>query len=130
MCIRDRSYALMNMKKMIPQLVSWTTKPGDNYADLDELYGEALGKWSGYMGHVTTEIGGVYVDLKSADQGANVYRVVPKARQKEALAFLNANVFTTPAWLAPADITSRIGPSSLPTRQAAVLTSLLGTPAS
>jgi len=126
--MKATSYALMNMKKMIPQLVAWTTKPGDNYADLDELYGEALGKWSGYMGHVTTEIGGVYVDLKSADQGANVYRVVPKAKQKEALAFLSMNVFATQAWLAPAEITSRIGPSSLPTRQAAVLTSLLGTP--
>jgi hypothetical protein len=126
--MKATAYALMNMRKMIPQLVAWTTKPGDNYADLDELYGEALGKWSGYMGHVTTEIGGVYVDLKSADQGANVYRVVPKAKQKEALAFLNANVFATQAWLAPAEITSRIGPSSLPTRQAAVLTSLLGTP--
>jgi hypothetical protein len=126
--VKASTYALMNMRKMIPQLVSWTTRTGDNYADLAELYDEALGKWSLYMGHVTTEIGGVNVDLKSADQGANVYRVVPKAKQKAALAFLNANVFATPAWLEPSDITSRIGPSSLLNRQSTVLTSLLGTP--
>ncbi|MGH7617284.1 MAG: zinc-dependent metalloprotease [Gemmatimonadaceae bacterium] len=126
--MKATGYALMNMRKMIPQLVSWTTKPGDNYADLAELYDEALGKWTGYTGHVTTEIGGVYVDLKSADQGANVYRVVPKAKQKAALAFLSANVFTTPVWLEPHEIISRTGPSSLLNRQSNVITSLLGAP--
>jgi hypothetical protein len=119
------TYALTNMKKLVPQLVSWTTKPGDDYTDLEEIFGEVLGMWSLYMNHVSTWIGGVNVDLKSADQGANVYRIVPKAKQKEALAFLNANVFTTPTWLTPKDIESRLGPSGLPTRQANVLNSLL-----
>jgi hypothetical protein len=119
------AYAIANMKRVVPQLVAWTTKPGDDYTDLDELYDETLGMWSLYMNHVATWIGGVTVDMKSADQGANVYRIVPKAKQKEALAFLNANVLVTPSWLAPRDIESRVGPSALPTRQAAVVTSLL-----
>ena len=42
--------------------------------DLEEIYGETLGMWSTYMGHVTTVIGGVNVDLKSASRVANVYR--------------------------------------------------------
>lgn len=125
--VKATDYALKNMRKVVPQLVSWTTRTGDDFTDLEEIYGETLGMWSTYMGHVTTIVGGVTVDLKSADQGANVYRVVPKARQKAALAFLNANVFTTPTWLAPPDIASRLGPSSIGTRQAAVLTSLLST---
>jgi hypothetical protein len=125
--VKASTYALMNQRKVVPQLVLWTTKQGEDYGDLEELYGELLGKWSLYMGHVATLIGGVNVDLKSADQGANVYRVVPKARQKAGLAFLSANVFTTPTWLEPPEITSRIGPSNLATREAAVLTSLLGT---
>ncbi|MDB4874529.1 MAG: hypothetical protein JWM41_975 [Gemmatimonadetes bacterium] len=123
--VKATDYALKNMRKVIPQLVSWTTRSGDDYTDLEELYGEALGMWSLYMGHVTTNVGGITIDLKSGDQGANVYRVVPKAKQKAALAFLNANVFTTPAWLTTPDIESRIGPASLATREAAVLTSLL-----
>ncbi len=121
------SYAIANMKRVIPQLVAWTTKPGDDYTDLDEIYDETLGMWSLYMNHVATWIGGVTVDMKSADQGANVYRIVPKAKQKEALAFLNNNVIMTPSWLTPRDIESRLGPSALPTRQAAVVTSLLST---
>ena len=71
-------------------------------------------------------IGGVNVDLKTADQAGAVFRVVPKARQKAALAFLSDNVFTTPDWLQPKDIVSRIGPSAvLGARQAGTVTSLL-----
>jgi hypothetical protein len=126
--MRATDFALKNMRKVVPQLVSWTTKNGDDFGDLEEIYGETLGMWSTYMGHVATEIGGITVDMKSAEQGANVYRVVPKAKQKAALAFLKENVFATPTWLEPKDIASRIGPSNLGTRQANVLTSLLGTP--
>jgi hypothetical protein len=107
--------------------VQWTTKAGDDYADLAELYDEALQMWSLYMGHVTTWIGGVNVDNKTADQAGAVFRIVPKARQKAALAFLNENVFTTPSWLEPKEISSRIGPSGLATRQSNVLTSMMST---
>jgi hypothetical protein len=81
------------------------------------------------MNHVATMLGGVEVDLKTSEQTGAVYRVVPKARQQAALAFLSANVITTPAWLSPPGIAQRIGPSNVvSTRQAGVLTSLL-TPA-
>ena len=124
--VKSSTYAVMNYKKMIPNLVAWTTKPGDDYADLKEVYEEAVGRWSGYMGHVATVIGGVNVDLKTADQAGPVFRVVPKARQKAALTFLSENVITTPAWLRPTDIISRIGPSTvLAARQAGTITSLL-----
>ena len=127
--IRASGFAIANMKRIIPQLVSWTTRAGDDYTDLQEIYTETLGMWSQYMGHVTNWIGGVHIDLKSGDQTGPVYRAVPRARQKAALAFLSENVFTTPGWLEPESITSRIGPvtPSLETRQANVLTALMST---
>lgn len=125
--VRASGYAIENMKRVVPQLIAWTTKPGDDYAELEELYNETLGMWSQYMGHVANWIGGVHIDLKNADQSGAVYRVVPRARQKAALAFLNDNVFTTPAWLMPESILSRIGQPALTVamRQATVLTQLL-----
>lgn len=123
--VKASTYAIMNFKRMIPQLVSWTTKTADDYSDLEEVYGDGLNRWNGYMNHVATEIGGMYVDLKTGDQGGNVFTVVPKTRQKAALAFLNANIITEPTWLEPKDITSRIGPSNLDTRQSNMITSLL-----
>ena len=123
--VKASTYAIMNYKRMIPQLVSWTSKTGNDYDDLEEVYGDGLQRWNGYMNHVATQIGGMYVDLKTGDQGGNVFTVVPKARQKASLAFLNANVITEPTWLEPKEITSRIGPSNIDTRQSAMITSLL-----
>ena len=123
--IKASTYAIANYKRMIPQLVAWTTKPGEDYADLEELYTEGLGQWNLYMGHVITLIGGVNVDLKTSDQAGAVYRVVPRARQRSALAFLNDNVFVTPQWLEPRDIMSRVGPGGLAARQANILNNLM-----
>ncbi len=51
------------------------------------------------MGHVTANVGGVYETFKVAEQNEAVYEVTPKARQKEAVAFLNKQIFETPNWL-------------------------------
>ena len=127
--VRASGYAIANLKRVVPNLVAWITKPGESYDDLNELYGETIGMWALYMGHVATIIGGVNVDFKTAEQSGPVYRVVPKAKQKAALQFLVDNAIRTPEWLAPDDILSRIGPqsgaSSLSARQAAVVSQLL-----
>ena len=127
--VRASSYAIANLKRVVPNLVAWVTKPGESYDDLDELYGETVGMWALYMGHVTTVIGGVNVDFKTAEQSGPVYHPVPKAKQKAALQFLTDNAIRTPEWLAPDDILSRIGPqpgaSAVSTRQANVVTQLL-----
>jgi hypothetical protein len=124
--VKATAYGVKNYKKMIPQLVAWTTKPGDDYADLQEVYEESVGRWAGMMGHVETLIGGVTVDLKTADISGAVFAVVPKERQKAALAFLAGNAIATQDWLTPKDIITRIGPNNtLATRQAGLITSLL-----
>ncbi len=124
--VKSSTYAVANYQRMIPNLVAWTSRPGDDYAELQEIYGEAIGRWAGYMGHVATMIGGVQVDLKTSDQAGAVFRVVPRAKQKAALQFLKEQVFTTPGWLAPPEIVSRIGPSTvLNARMAGLMSSLL-----
>ncbi|GLC25505.1 zinc-dependent metalloprotease [Roseisolibacter agri] len=127
--VRAGTYAVANLRRVVPSLVEWTTKPGEDYDDLAELYGEAMRMWATYMNHAVTTIGGVEVDARTADQAGPAYRAVPRARQREAVAFLAEQVLRTPAWLAPEEILSRIGPqsgaSSLANAQAAVLTQML-----
>jgi hypothetical protein len=124
--VRAPAFGVMNYKKMIPQLVAWTTKPGDDFTELQEVYEESVGRWAGMMGHVSTVIGGVNVDLKTADVAGAVYKVVPKERQKAALAFLAENAIATQDWLTPKEIITRIGPNNtLASRQAGFITSLL-----
>ncbi|HSG48189.1 MAG TPA: zinc-dependent metalloprotease [Longimicrobiales bacterium] len=127
--VRAGGYGVENLKVAARNLVAWTATPGEGYDDLEELYGELLGQWSRYMGHVVTVVGGAYVDLKSTDQTGPVFDGVPRARQEEALAFLEAQVFRTPAWLHPREILDRIGPmgqvQTLGARQAGILNALL-----
>ena len=108
--LRASAYAVANMRRMLPNLVAWTTKPGEDYDELAELYGEALANWGRYMNHVVALIGSVTVDAKTADQPGVVYAVVPRARQEAALRFIADEVFRTPSWLAPDAVLSRIGP--------------------
>jgi hypothetical protein len=55
-------------------LSSWTSDVTNNYEDLDELYQELHDTWSRYVGHVVTNVGGVYEDLKKPNQKGSVYR--------------------------------------------------------
>jgi hypothetical protein len=127
--VRASGLAVDNLKRVVPNLVAWTTRSGEDYTELTELYTETLGMWSQYMGHVVNWIGGLTIESRTADQGGVSYAVVPKERQRAALQFLSANVFATPTWLAPSGVLSNLGPPvgplSLATRQAGVLTQML-----
>jgi hypothetical protein len=129
--VRASTYGVMNLRRVVPQLVAWTGASGQDYTELAELYGELESSWSRYIGHVAAVIGGVYADLKTADQAGAVYTPVARARQKAALAFLDSHVFEAPTWLLEPAIMERIasgGPQALRQRQAGVLNSLLSLP--
>ncbi|MDP5081240.1 MAG: zinc-dependent metalloprotease [Winogradskyella sp.] len=93
------TYGLKNLKIVAKNLPSWTSDKTNNYNDLEELYGEMLGVWSRYVGHVVTHVGGVVEDTKTPSQGGEVYTMVPKAYQKSAIQWLHQNAFETPEWL-------------------------------
>jgi hypothetical protein len=101
-------YGIKNLKRILPQLPEWLNTKGEDYDDLSEVYNELLGQFGRYMGHVATNIGGVRTDNKTTDQEGAVYIVVPKAQQKEALSFLQKNLFETPNWLLDRAILDRI----------------------
>ena len=128
--VRANSYGMDNLRRIVPQLVAWTTKPGEDYTELAEIYGEAIGQWQRYVGHVVSIVGGVYADLKTADQPGAVYDGVPRTRQREAMAWISREVFEAPVWLADREILARVGTSTggmeaISARQAAVLGQLL-----
>jgi hypothetical protein len=102
--VKASNYGIKNLKYVAKNLASWTSDQTNNYDDLNELYGELLGVWSRYVGHVTGNIGGVYEFNKKPEQSGNVYTTVPKAKQKESLNWLLKNAFTTQKWLLDKDI--------------------------
>jgi len=101
-------YGIKNLKRIVPKLIEWTTEAGEDYDDLEEMYGHVVSQFNRYMGHVSNNIGGVYEYYKTADQEGAVYTPVPKAHQKEAMKFLQDNLFDTPDWLIDKNIFDRI----------------------
>ena len=102
------TYGIKNLQRIVPNLIEWTTKDGENYDDLAEMYGQLLSQFNRYMGHVANNVGGVYEHYKTADQEGAVYTHVAKEKQAEALAFLDKELFQTPAWLLDKSIFERI----------------------
>src|SRR5580658_8646587 len=81
------------------------------------------------MGHVLKNVGGVYETVRSVEQPGDVYAPAPRARQREAIAFLNAQLFQTPMWLLDDTILNKIrspsGGDPVGSIQTGVLSSLL-----
>ena len=102
------TYGIKNLQRIVPNLIEWTTKDGETYDDLAQMYGQVLSQFNRYMGHVANNIGGVYEHYKTADQDGAVYTHVAKEKQAEALAFLDKELFQTPAWLLDKSIFERI----------------------
>ncbi|WP_236957429.1 zinc-dependent metalloprotease [Joostella atrarenae] len=102
-------YGIENLKRVVPDLIQWTKgESGGNYNDLDEIYNDVVKQYSNYLFHVVKNIGGIYVTPKSNIEDGDVYRPVSKAKQKEALLFINKYVFNEPTWLLNDEILNKI----------------------
>jgi hypothetical protein len=97
--MKASKYGIANLKIILPNIEKWTYEEGKPYDNLRELYGEVLSQWNRYMGHVRSNIGGIYKDDKTYEQKGPVYTHVIKAKQKEAVKFINDHAFMTPSWM-------------------------------
>ena len=129
--IEASSYGLANLKRVAPKLVEWTTTPGEDYTDTEELYGELLSTYSRYVGHVGTLVGGAYTQRKTSDETGPRHVPVPVARQRAAVDWLLQNAFATPDWLLRSEFYQQLQPSGAVERlrrtQVRHLNRLLGT---
>jgi hypothetical protein len=105
--IKASAYGIANLKRIVPNLIKWTAEKGKNYDDLETMYGHVLSQFGRYMGHVSSNLGGVYENYKTYDQPGAVYTHVDKNHQKECLKFVNKELFETPTWLIDKDIIGR-----------------------
>lgn len=97
--MKASTYGIANLKRILPNIEKWTYEKGKDYSDLKEVYTEVLNQFNRYMGHVTANVGGMSENFKTDDQSGAVYVYLPKAKQQEAITFLNKQLFTTPLWL-------------------------------
>jgi hypothetical protein len=97
--VKAGEYAIKNMKIVMDNLLKWTKEDMDMYDNTARMYDNVMDWWLIIMRHAFTQLGGVKEDLKTVEQSGDVYTPVSKEMQKQAMAFLQKEVFQTPTWL-------------------------------
>ncbi|MET0637598.1 MAG: zinc-dependent metalloprotease [Chitinophagaceae bacterium] len=113
--VKSSFYGIKNLQRIVPNLEVWTRQPNHGYQDLQQMYNELTAQFSRYMGHVTKNIGGILETPKTVEQAGVIYEVVPKVKQREAVEFLNKQLFTTPSWLINEDLFAKTGGNAVST---------------
>ena len=117
---------MKNLQRVSDMLLSaTTTKVGDPYDELTEVYARMVSQWTLEMNHVTQLVGGVLSQQKHIGQQGVRFSVVPQAKQLEAVNFLLTNAFTAPAMLVKPDLLRRMEPAGVMARVKAAQTSVL-----
>ncbi|MCC9165726.1 zinc-dependent metalloprotease [Pontibacter harenae] len=106
--IKSSTFGLRNLKKVAPQLYDWTAAQTNDYNDLEELYGELLGVWSRYIGHVVTNVGGVHEERLKPNQEGDIYTAVSAKEQAASLDWVLKNALSSPEWLHQSKISKNI----------------------
>jgi hypothetical protein len=109
--VKSTAMGLKNLERVAGMLLTATTRPGEPYDDLEEVYGRLLGQWVLEMNHVAAMIGGVSSQQKVSSQDGPRFVPLPRARQREAVQFLGAHAFTTPMFVVRPEILRRIEPT-------------------
>jgi hypothetical protein len=128
--VRATALGLKNLERVAGLLLeATTTRPGEPYRELTEVYGRLVSQWTLEMNHVTAVVGGFLSQQKHIGQEGVRFTPVPRARQQEAVRFLLANAFSVPRFLIRQDLLRLMEPAGALTRvgnaQASVMNSLL-----
>ncbi|MBY0244769.1 MAG: zinc-dependent metalloprotease [Sphingobacteriaceae bacterium] len=108
--VKASLYGLANLKRIVPQIVTWTKADGANYDEAGRLLNAVIGQWYQYAYHVLANVGGIYVTPTVYGHKKDTYVHVPKVLQKEAVNYLIDQVFITPLWLFKADVLKKSYP--------------------
>ncbi len=106
--VKSTRMGFRNIERVMQYVVPAGTQPHDDNDLLATLYDRVVGQWATEASHVATVIAGATVQYKSGSQKGNVYEPLSRARQAEAVKFINDEVFRTPTYLIRPDIALRI----------------------
>lgn len=92
-------YGISNLKKIMRNILSWTADSNADYSSTKRIQAEILNQYSRYINHVDGYIAGVMTNNVTQGQGQVVYQFPSKNTQRDAVKFLQEELFTTPTWL-------------------------------
>jgi hypothetical protein len=104
--VSSSTLGLRNLRRIMDTLLRVAEQPGEDYSLLSELYSNVVSQWGRYNGHVATLIGGA--DTQERLGTGLRFTPMPRARQQEAMRYLNEYAFQVPDFIIRPDILSRI----------------------
>jgi len=125
--VKATTLGFKNIERVMGYLKDAATSELDDNSDLLELYNRTVGQWSNEANHVATLVSGATVQYKSGGQTGSVYTPISRARQAEAVKFLNEKVFKAPKYLIRPDISERVEAGGIVPRINAPQQRVLGT---
>ena len=111
--MKASSYGIKNLQRIITNLPEWTKQTNKDFTGLATMYSQVTSQFGLYIGHVATNVGGIQRTPKRVEQNGSVFEFTPKATQKEAVSWIQSNVFTTPTWMIQKKITGLTGQTPL-----------------
>jgi len=109
--VKASEYGIRNLKRELKQLPQWTYESNDIHNEnLKSVYEGIRTQFLRYTYHVYGNIAGVYKDYKTVDQPGAVYTNVSRAKQKEAMAYMDRHIFHEPTWLVAESYVKRLSP--------------------
>ena len=102
--MKANRYGIMNLKRIVPNIVAWTEEDGESFAEAGKLLMAVINQWKMYAGHVTANVGGIYINNPVKGSPEDRYIPVPKEIQKESVKYLIEEVFIVPEWLFGAEV--------------------------
>ena len=129
--VKSTRLGFKNLHRIMDLVVpAASTEKTADYSLLRETYVGVLNQWTTEANHVTRVVGASSKQEKAVSQSGPVWTVVSRARQKDAVKFLNDEVFTTPTAMIRQDILRKIESDGNINRvagaQARILSTLLG----
>lgn len=125
--VLSTTYGMRNLARVMAMMLEVTEQPGEDYTELEAMYGQAVGQWGRYMGHVAAIIG----SAETQERYGTGARFTPtsRERQQEAMSYLAEVGFQVPDIFLDAAILRRIEPSGVVarfrTQQSRVVNNLL-----
>jgi hypothetical protein len=113
--MKASAYGIKNLQRIIVKLPEWTQEANKDYASLNQMYGQLVTQFNRYMGHVAKNVGGIQTTPRMREEGGIVVEYTPKAKQKQAMQFLQENLFQTPTWIIQKNIAGLTGTNAMTT---------------
>ena len=108
--VKASEYGLLNLKRIVPNILEWTKEEGKTYYNASKLYKAVIDQWELYTGHVMANVGGVYINNTVYGDNKNTFDPVSSLTQKEALDYLIKNAILPQKWLFTPELIHKVYP--------------------